>query len=428
MKPWSIPESAAIFLAAALAGCGHAPPPPAAGGLPAPAWNWLDFRRADRVLLVPLQGTLAPSKLEILKAPRDGWLNLAPGLGAAQEDRVEAGALIGRMAPGSEDFDIEAEKLHAELARVDAELRTVRAEQAAEALQDQERKAKQDIAEYEAALTLAHDPALQRDLLPQAAQTTQADIQALKQHLADARTRLEKVQQAEEKHALLQQRQTELTDQKADFERRQKLERDEIRAPFAGQLRWITPVAEIPKPAGGMPAPRQAPPVRRAWARQDAVLAVIRDDASMSVRAEIGDASLLSGDVGRLRFSFLVEGQPAEAVFNGRAPEDFAGPAGGGRAPAYLFRVADGSPSMVRLSGSQVAGKLFQVMPETAYIIPKMRLLAHRPDAFADGNWKQNGARVFPGARVLAVGRDEVAMVPPDDLSGTGQAPLPEAK
>lgn len=403
-----------LCMALCLSACGRqaaAPTPAPAAG---PAWNWLDFQRSDRLMLAPAQAMIEPAQVEMLKAPRDGWFMPAPGVGTDRDkdEPLAGGAQIGRMAPGTDALEEEGEALHQKLAEVEAQLRQMRNEEAAESFADQERKANEEIAIYEAALILKDDPAVRRDLLPQAEQASPEEITRIKDRLAAARERLKKSRAAGERQAALQKRATELADAKAAFERGQKAERDSLKAPFAGQLRWVIAFEPVPADPAAKADPKadpKAPARRRAWVRNDTLIGVLRDNAALWAKAEIADASLLSVPADQLFFSFSAAGEPVDASFGGRAPESNSAPRA---VPVYQFAIKEATPARVRLAGGVVAGNLMQRLPQAAYIVPKMRLLVHRSDAFADGEWARNCARVFPGCRVLAIGRDAVAIVP----------------
>ncbi len=413
----------AALIVVLAGGCGRfAPPAQAPPPTPAGGWNWLDFPRAERIELAQAFALIEPCHVELLKAPREGWFELDAKLKGVKdmEEPLAAGQPIGRMAPGSESFEPEGEALRAQLAVVEEQLRKVREEEAVESFLEQERKARQDIKTYEAALALAADPALRRDLLPQAELASREEIKRLEDRLQAAKERLEKNRAAGEKQAELQNRVAELTEAKADFERRQKTERDQLKAPFAGQLRFAvafeTKAADNPPPS--VPPPASAPakagdapaPLRRAYVRADALLGILRDNSAFWAKVEVADASLLSVPARELLFAFVSGPQTVEASFGGRAPD-----AAGRPAPVYQFGIDTPTPDIVRLAGGQVSGKLVQKLPQAAYIVPKIRLQIHRSEAFADGAWEKDCARVFPGCRVLAVGRDAVALVPPQE-------------
>ncbi len=409
------------------AACGRAvdPPAPVVSPVASQAWNWLDFPRADRLTLSRVSAVIEPAQVELIKAPREGWFDLDPKLSGAkgQDDILLANQPIGRMAPGAESFDVEGEGLRAQLAAVEDQLRKVREEEAVESFLEQERKARQDIKTYEAALELAADPALRRDLLPQADEASREEIQRLEDRLRASKIRLEKSRLAGEKQAALQKQAAALVEAKAAFERRQKTDRDQIKAPFAGQLRLAVvleaakaPHSDLAQARNAPVAPNQglarqapAPAGLRAYVRADALLGVLRDNSSFWAKVEVVDASLLSVPAKDLLFSFASGSQVLEAGFGGRAPE-----AAGRPVPVYQFGIDTPTPDIVRLAGGQVSGKLMQKLPQAAYIVPKMRLLIHHSEAFADGAWEKNCARVFPGCRVLAVGREAVALVPAD--------------
>lgn len=390
------------------AACARRAPAPAPESF-APTWNWVDFPRSERLALGAFAAVLESAQMEVIKAPREGWFMLdAAFAGAKDADApVAAGREIGRMAPGTEPLDAEADALHAKLADVEAQLRLLREEEAKETFADQERQARRDITLYEAALKLADDPALRRDILPQADAASREEIGRIQGRLAAAKERLEKTHAAGDRQAALQKRQVELADAKAAFERARKAERDTVKAPFAGRLRFAVPFEPTP--------PATEPAGKRAYVRADATLAVLRDDAALWAKVELGEASLLSVPADQLLFSFVAAGEPVEAPFGGRAAE-----AGNRPTPVYQFAVAQATPQQVRLVGGVVSGQLVQKLPRAAYIVPKIRLQVYRSDAFAGGDWAADCARVFPGCQVLAVGRDAVALVPGPVL-GEGQ-------
>jgi len=59
-----------------------------------------------------------------------------------------------------------------------------------------------------------------------------------------------------------------------------------------------------------------------------------------------------------------------------------------------------------------VSAQLVLALEARARLVPKIELALADPQGFREGGWAAGVAKLFPGARMIAIGETEIAVVP----------------
>lgn len=195
----------------------------------------------------------------------------------------------------------------------------------------------------------------------------------------------------------------DLPGQRADWERR-KLEFDRrqdqarLRMPFDGQLTVSLPltygVNEFPVSLG-----------------QE--LAVARDISSMRLRVALSNPAWAGLPTHQIEAVIRL---PNGRQLNGRFAFKKTERLQLREESAYYFQISsECSAAAATLLGMDVSCEIWLTLPRPSRIVPKLALVLHRPAAFENSDWARGIADGWPGARVLAEGQTEFAIVAPEN-------------
>lgn len=358
-----------------------------------PAWDWKSFPESDELLLAQLPATVQPARLDLIRAPAPGRLQLDPA--ARPGALLAAGQIWAVLEPD------EAAEETAVLTRLEKQLGERRERYRHFELPLALIRLDRDIADTQESLALAQFAEKSPELF-------RGDPPVLDPRLKPAGT----AAQIAEQLRLLKERRartaagepdTEPGDLQAlatEIEQRQhtrdaRHERLTLKAEFAGQLRLTEDFDQG---------------ARRVNAGE--LVATLEDAAVLEVRV-----------VAALP---LVHAVPAESLCaviglpgGGSATAEFTALnlelKGDAAVPVLRFRLAvppGGAPSRPPL-GVELPALLYTRLPAPARIVPKLALVQRdSANALGDG-WRAGLAKLFPGSELAAEGRQAVAVIPP---------------
>jgi hypothetical protein len=380
----------ALLSVFALAAC--RPPPPVAAVRA--AWDWKTFPEGRSLLVAQLPATVGPARSQVFRASEAGRLTLEVAQHAVT---LPADSVWGTLEPvGAADETAELEHAAALLAQRrahwrDAELPAARLRFDLEITEAEKARALLDLAAKEPDLFTPAGAGLDPHLLPAGTAAQAAENIRL---LRASRAALDDPATSEPPE--LAAAQLDLDRRTAARQRHAALNR--LAMPFAGELLLAGPWPPVPE--------RDVAPGE--------VLAQARDLSRLRLRVPVAFPALADA-AGALPLTATVTlggGRTIEAPF---AFQQIEPGADGGDGPCLYFEapatVLQGAPFPP--PGLELACDVRAQLPESARLVPKLALvLADADGVFADG-WKAGLARRWPGARLLAEGRAELAIVPP---------------
>ncbi len=385
---------AALTVAAlgGMGGCRRAGVAEPAAKAPA-AWDWRSFPEASELLLAQLPATVQPARLDLIRTPGSGRLQLDAA--ALHGGLLAAGQTWGVLEP--DDAADEA----AGLARLQQQL-----DERRERFRHFERplaliRLDREVADAEESLALAKfaenspelfkgdAPALDPRLKPAA---TAAQIEEQLRLLRERRARTA-AGEADTEPADLQGLATELDQRRRTREARR--ERLTLKAEFAGQLRLAADFD------GG---------ARRVNAGE--LVATLEDAHTLEVRVIASLPLLHAVRAESLRVVIgLPGGGSASAAFSSVGMEM----KGDTAVPVMRFRlpVPDGGVQVRPPFGVELLSLVYIQLAAPARIVPKLALVQRdSANAFGDG-WRAGLAKLYPGSELAAEGRQAVAVIPP---------------
>jgi hypothetical protein len=371
---------------ATLAGCAPRQPE----NEPHTAWRWDAFPQASRLLVVQLPAHAGPARSELLRTPAAGILRLTPGLdlGAPLPAGTEWAHLEAADAATEEDalrrLDNEIDRRlqrYTELekpgvlAQLDRDIRTA-----------EEAVATATFAEREPGLFTGERPALDPALRPAlSARQLGEGLKALRER----RARVEAGDTAFEPGDL-QALRSEQERRRLARDTRARQSRFEL--PFAGHLvladtrdgRTVTAgetVALVADPARLRIRLRASSPLLLAMA-SSSLVAEITLPGGATISAPFSTSGFDATTAGFQVFTFEVPAEP-------------------------------GAIASLGAVGADLPARIFTQLPASARIVPKLLIAREdHADALA-GGWREAVPLLFPGSRVIAEGRSDVAVQPP---------------
>jgi hypothetical protein len=192
----------------------------------------------------------------------------------------------------------------------------------------------------------------------------------------------------------LELRALELKLRQQEIEQAQREDESRLKMPFAGELTLYPP-----RPTAGQPLRVQA----------GADLALIQDFSRVNVRVPLKRPEWRLLDTARLRVRFRGGVRaPLQAGFLRSLTEEVFGR----DELVYYFQFTPEQTAAARpLVGGQVSAQLVLALEVRARLVPKLELVLVDPAGFRADGWAAGVAKLFPGARVLAIGETEVAVV-----------------
>lgn len=358
-----------------------------------PAWDWKSFPESNELLLAQLPATVQPARLDLIRAPAPGRLQLDPA--ARPGALLAAGQVWAVLEPD------EAAEETAGLARLEKQLGERRERYRHFELPLALIRLDRDIADAQESLALAQFAEKSPELF-------RGDPPVLDPRLKPAGT----VAQIAEQLRLLKERRartatgepdTEPGDVQAlatEIEQRQhtreaRHERLTLKAEFAGQLRLTEDFDQG---------------VRRVNAGE--LVATLEDAAVLEVRVVAALPLVHAVPAASLRAVIgLPEGGSATAEFAAMNLEL----RGDTAVPVMRFRLpvpAGGAASRPPL-GVEIPAVLYTRLPAPARIVPKLALVQRDTGNELGDGWRAGLAKLFPGSELAAEGRQAVAVIPP---------------
>jgi hypothetical protein len=386
-----------------LAACERAPDagtaraPDRAASRTAGAWSWDRYPQRDALVLSRAVARVAQRRTAPFVAPLDGRIEIIEPVRAAGTRGVDlpAGEVWARIAPA---------QLELERRTLDAQRRQIELRERLLDDLDEPRRLLEIRAELERArrtleqLRLARDAGddvLVRELFPDLPAGFGDDAVASAERLVELLERSERLAADPASNAErlgLELARVELEQAELAFER--LTQRSELVMPFAGRL-TLRPELDTEGPL---------------FVRSGDVVASARGGATL-LEVPAAESAWLDVPTDRLAYDVpLPGGGTARAPFDTRTTVELRG------VETLIDRFAapeDAAASLGSLSGATVRGRLVTVLPAPARVVPKIDLLLHAPEAFADADWAGGVASTWPGAVVVAVGLTEVAIARP---------------
>ena len=376
--------------AAVLAGCR----PSADRERPTPpqSWDWAAYPESAELLIAEVPVTVQPVRREIIRAPASGLWRLEPG--AAPGGIVREGALWARIAPdGADEEKRELEDIQRTLDERRGRYRRLELPLELDQLdrgiaEAEETVAIARLAERSPTLFSGDPPPLDPSLRPPfSAERAQAHLGLLRERRV--RTAAD---EPDTEPPEIQALRTEVERRRRQHETRER--EMVLAAPFTGRLELIHA-----DPGGATRVGAGEP------------IAVIEDDSVLEVRVRT-QALFQQTPPESLR---AVIGLPGGAS----AAATYAGPdiEFEGEYPRRVlrFRLPDaardprGRPPL----GVEIPALIYARLPEPARVVPKLVLARYDTAGVLSEGWRTGMQSLFPGCRLLAEGRQSVAVEPP---------------
>ena len=389
---WKILLTGALVAAVPFTGCR---PPASNDAAPqaAPVWDWRSFPEASELLIAQLPATVQPARLEFVRAPATGRLQIDGA--AVRGGALKAGQIWATLEP------VEAAEEAAALAKLQQQLDERRARYVHFEKPLALIRLDRELADAQEALALAQ-------FAEKSPEFFKGDAPALDPRLKPTVT----AAQAEEQLRLLQERRVRTAAGEADteppdvqglateIEQRRRMrdarrERLTLKAEFAGRLRFAADFS------GGS----------RLVAAGD-LIATLEDNTTLEVRVPAALPLLHAVRPESLQVVVsLPSGGTAAATFSSVGLEL----KGETAVPVMRFHLAlaaseaQASPPF----GVELLSLIYTALPAPARIVPKLALVQRdATNALSDG-WRAGLAKIFPGYELVAEGRQAVAISPP---------------
>lgn len=375
------------FGLAVLAGCAPRNNP---GNNARAAWNWADFPQDSRLLVAQLPAHAGPARSELLHAPAAGILRLTPGLDLAADLPVDT--VWARLEAADTAAEEETlRRLEAEIDRrlqryVELEKPGVLAQLDRDVRTAEEAVAAATFAEREPGLFSGERPALDPALRPSlSARQLGEGLRALRER----RARVDAGDAALEP--------PDLQALRSEQERRRLARDTRVR-----QSRLVLPF-------GGRLVLADTRDGRTVGAGE--TVALIADPALLRIRLRASSPLLLAAAASSLEAEItLPGGATIRAPF---ATSGFDSATTGFSVLSFEVPAEPGAIAALGAIGADLPARIFTKLPASARIVPKLLLAREDQAGVLTGGWREAVPLLFPGSRVIAEGRADVAVQPP---------------
>ncbi|MCC5788879.1 MAG: hypothetical protein JJT75_04540 [Opitutales bacterium] len=366
-----------------------------------PEWDWDNFAVSENLSMgdVPLE--VRPRRSVNLRSEKSGTLTVEVD---ERVSEVSAGDVFARMDVEALDEQTERLAIREKRFRLEREkeenLEQPERERAAlEALEE----ARRDFALLEIMLA---NPGLEEI----ASSLFDRDVSNLtEQALANARRELTLIERefewAQENEPVLREGSIRLQEMDMDRSRRQleeSIDQSIFDVPFDGELRleveWIEGQRDY-----------------SVSSRE--VVAILNDYTDIHAVISVDRAPWVDLDPSRLELRLTGRTPSTFTYYEDRYERDDRGQRGD---RLYVFRVPlVDHEGLKRLVGAQMEGQLVYQLPEKALLVPKFDLALYSLNRTQTTDWNMMVSQLWPEAELLAVGENELAIVPPGGLEQT---------
>jgi hypothetical protein len=376
---------------------GQAPQPDQASSKPTEPWDWSQYPTGKRLRVTTVPARLQPRRAVAIKAPVEGWLRLSKAVDKRAQT-LTADKVWGRISEkqlADEAADLEkAKQLHGQ--RVQVWQKVEQPKQRA-TLEQQLQKIDRQLENLALFERWPDEHELLAQVLPEAqvsmSQVTRALLktrrQGLKEQLrrvrSDARDTAEEIELASKKLTL--------RTRQRDLARRRR--RSVLRMPFEGKLRLDAAIRATGEAV---------------WVSAGQRLAQAFDLSSVQIRVSTANMAWLTAPRDQLTVEVKAPtDEMIEATFRGVEPRE----ASRAMRMDAVFDVRDSDRELAKqMLYMSLSGTVWRQLQEKAMLVPKVDLVEHAPDRFAEGDWRGGVDHRWDGEyRVVAVGDRHVAVV-----------------
>jgi|GEM_PF-2240888 len=355
------------------------------------------FPKVTKLWITAVEGSLRPA----------GWVRINSGASGEVEfllphnSEVAKGTLWAIQSP--ERLENERRGLILEREGLEAKLNDARWEAAErnETLEMSLAELENQRSDLVATLKEADSVAMTKNL-QEALDFTDGKIARLKGRLDPARLDQQVAQSQEQLRLALARREMEF----------EQLERNSrLTAAFSGKLRYLLPQVQQPDPAAKPGEPL------RAWVEANQTMATLSDDSSFEVVIP-GQDPIFQGSPLEQLSVHLEQGAETGVVRALYARQEDVD-AGERAQNVMIFKVIPEDVELARkVPGENQIIYVYRSFPEPVHVVRKEALINLAPQILADGGWPGLIAHLWPGAKVLQVGLQTIAIASP---AGPGQ-------
>lgn len=356
-------------------------------------WDWNTFPQASELVLRNMPCDIQPKQSFQMQAEAAGIMTF---MVTDKTKTVKKGDIIAKMdietlSEAEERIKIQEEKRILEEMK-DVELdQPIQKKQAAEELAEAQRKVRL----LERILTSPAMTEMADELFPNIGEVNQKSLTKAKEDLAFAEKKSILLKEVEKKLKAGALRIEDMDMAKTKRQHQDVKDRSEYKAPFTGELRLE--VNYVQDQSEYTVSSRET-------------IATISDYEEIHAHLKVANAKWVNLQPEKLHIQLNDKNKTLLEFHDDRIDRDERTRK---EVRKYIFSIPlKNNESLKRLAGTQMQGELIYKLPESCYIVPKydLSLYANGKTESLNWNWHSVVQQLWPSAKVLAVGRQNLAI------------------